>query len=65
MLRSNRITRDDTIEDPELGAITVGKFLDELEGVAETCATLEIMIDDIRELREQYKSWPVQKKRER
>lgn len=59
MLRKGRIKPTDKIEDPDLGLITVQTFMDEIEGAASTCATLELMVQDIKELAEAYKgSWP-------
>ncbi len=57
-LRAKEISREDTIKDPELGQITVGEFVDHLENAADTCATLEIMVDDLKNLLETYQSWP-------
>lgn len=56
MRRKGRISDGDKIEDPELGLITVREFIDEIEGAANTCATLEIMLEDIEELKKAYRS---------
>lgn len=58
MLKRGRIAKTDKIEDPDLGVINVGTFVGEIESAASTCATLEIMIEDIKKLKEVYKSCP-------
>ena len=58
MLQRGKIKPTDKIQDPELGLITVARFVEELEGAASTCATLELMIDEVAELRKAYKSCP-------
>jgi hypothetical protein len=58
MRRKGRISDTDKIEDPDLGLITVKEVIDEIEGAANTCATLELMLEDIEELKKAYrKSW--------
>lgn len=58
MRRKGRISDYDKIEDSELGLITVKTFIHEIEGAANTCATLEIMLEDIEELKKAYRlSW--------
>jgi len=56
MRRKGRISDEDKIEDPDLGLITVKEFIDEIEGAANTCATLELMLEDIEELKKVYRS---------
>ncbi|MBH05168.1 MAG: hypothetical protein CMJ20_02485 [Phycisphaeraceae bacterium] len=56
MRRKGRISDYDKIEDPELGLITVKTFIHEIEGAANTCATLELMLEDIEELKKAYRS---------
>ena len=58
MLKRGRIAKTDKIKDPDLGLITVGTFVAEIESAADTCATLELMIEDIKKLTEVYKSCP-------
>ena len=58
MLRKGRIKETDLLYDPDLGQITVGAFVKSINTAADTCATLELMIDDIKQLREPYKSCP-------
>jgi hypothetical protein len=58
MLRDGRIAKEDQIFDPDLGRMTVAEFIEGFRGAADTCATLELLIDDIRELRDAYKSCP-------